>query len=473
MKVLILVTVFLFSFAIASNPLRVNHQARQISSDVFSCDSPKPIVQAICKVALERVNSELQAAGISIRRSGVLFSIDDPKDEKINTGHSCSVTAQARHKFFSAHFSSDADLNLSGNSLTEPLAVRLFLPVSVNARIDIKQRFGARIFGRCSKYGSDSYSLKGGVSSNVNLVVGLTLAPSLGTTPSGDYALVLKPAVAVLFELNKLDFDFRTSGVSPLSSAVTFVSGFISTNTKVIKTLFKGDSVSTVVRERLLFDVGVPILLGIGGLPGILEDAVWSVLSKIGEHFARKDAEGYGRDLETELNEKVRRALKTDSDGTRTIIIPKEIVELIQAGKSADSLLSDAPSDPSIACMKEVGLLCSQCRGCSECSRRAFECQRKKAEYVRLYKPSSLVAATPKIALKTPTPPTPTPSPAGLPSYPKTRAACMRHADDVCEVCHGCANCQKLQMVCRSLPTSSSPSRRTPPPNKRRTGQIP
>lgn len=182
--------VFLLSTVEASRPFSnqgsVDSGSRQILPSVFTCDTSDSTMKLICSTALTQLNTELKEAGVSVDRDGVLFSYDDPKDERIPTGHSCSVTAQARHKQVSAKLSSSADVVLSGKSLTEPLAITLTLPVSIDSRVDVKQKFGGRVLGKCIHLGSDSYSLKARASATANIVIGLSLNPSLGKVASGD-----------------------------------------------------------------------------------------------------------------------------------------------------------------------------------------------------------------------------------------------------------------------------------------------
>lgn len=452
----IIIPILLLAVSTPSSSMSVDQDSRQVSPDVFSCDSSSPTTNAICKLALAHVNSELEAANLSVHRDGVLFSIDNDKDQKISTGHSCTVTAKARRKQLSAHFSSSTTLDLRGNSLTDPLALSLYLPVSLSGRIDIKQRFGKKVFGHCSNFGSDSYSLKGSASTNVKLVVGLSLNPSLGKHSSGDYFLLLEPSVVVLFSLDKLDIDFRSSGVSPLTAAVTFLNGFTSTVSKSLTALFKGDSVSKITDESLFFDLGVPIVLGIGGLPGALEDAVWSVLTRTGEHITRKLAAGFRRDLEDDLNTKVRKALKTDLEGKRAIIIPKEVAQLLAEGKKAVDIVKNLPADPSVGCMNDIQSFCSECRGCSECGNRAKKCVAEKSEYIKQNTPIGLIKAIPKIAKKLPTP---TPSPRALPTFIQSRETCFEYTNGLCRSCRGCNECQRLSSICQKM------ARQTPSPS--------
>lgn len=422
---------------------------RQISSNIFSCDSSDSTIRAICSYTLEQLNSELKATGVSLDHNGLLFNYDDPKDVKIDTGHSCSVTAQVRHKHVSARLSSNANLDLSGKSLTEPLAIRLKLPVSISGRVDIKQRFGIRLlFGSCSTVGSDSFSFKGSAHTTANVVIGLTLNPSLGRTPSGDFLLAIKPQVATLFALEHLDFNFRVSGVSPIAAVVSVVSGLSSTFFKSVTALFKGDSVSSILKDSLPFDLGAPLLLGVGALPKPLEEAVWKSLTNYGVHVAAKKAAGFGDDIESELNKKVRRALRLDSSGRRSVLLRKDIVELVAAGKNGSDILSNVPANPYKACRKEISALCNSCRGCMECRKLSENCDQLSSEHRHRYAASHMVAARPKIASQIAAA---TPPPRQGTSPAKQKEGCFRNANMICVECRGCLECIRLQKQCSSM----------------------
>ncbi|PXF44361.1 hypothetical protein BWQ96_05881 [Gracilariopsis chorda] len=320
--------------------------SKQISPEVLRCKSTNPIVRGICDVALGKVNSELEAAGIAIRKDGVLFTYDDPKHVSIPTGHSCSVTAKVRHKHATAHFSSSSTLRLTGNSISDKLALRLKLPVRVSARVDVRQRFGARFFGKCKRYARDTFSLKAKADTRADVVVGLSLNPSFRKLSNGNFELTLMPVIAALFELDDLDLKFRVSKVSPITPIWTFIVGFKSTLLKSITGLFKGDSLKSIfkdIKRSLLYDFGAPVVLGIGALPRPLETLVFDALSNIAERKIERKAKGVGESLEDKLNDELRRALKLGPDGKRVIVIKGNFLDLLRSSPNTKDLFVVPP----------------------------------------------------------------------------------------------------------------------------------
>ncbi|CAN8065719.1 unnamed protein product [Agarophyton chilense] len=310
---------------------------KQISPEVLRCKSSDAIINGICEIALGKINSELEAAGIGIKKDGILFTYDDPTHEGIPTGHSCSVTAKVRHKHASAHFSSSSTLKLTGTSLSDALALRLNIPVRVNAKVDVRQRFGVRFFGKCKRYARDTFSLKAGATTKADVMLGLSINPSLRKLSNGNFELTLMPAIAALFELDDINLKFRVSKVSPITPIWTFIVGFKSTLLKSISGLFKGDSLKDVFKElkqSLIYDIGAPIVLGIGALPRPLEALIFDALGNIAERKIEREANGFSENLEDKLNEELRRALKVGADGKRVIIFKGNFLNLL--GESAN-----------------------------------------------------------------------------------------------------------------------------------------
>lgn len=407
---------------------------KQVSPDVFSCDSADPVIRAVCKEGLGKFNSELSKAGISIDSGNFIFNYDDPDDESIPTGHSCTVRAEMQHKHISAKISSSSRLDISGNALTEPLAVRVELPVSLQARVDIKQRFGVRlIFGRCSTVGSDSYSLKASVGTVANIVVGFFLNPSLAVMDTGEYVLKIEPKLAVMSAISNTKLNFEVSGVSPVSGVLTRVLGFSSTVLKSATALLNGESVSEIVLRSIPFDFGVPVLLGIGILPQPIETSIWNQILK---RRATKEAKGFVEDLGDKLSATIGKALKLDSDGKRVLIVKKETVDRLRAGTSISHIFESEPTsrDPSADCYRALGELCTSCDYCRQCEDEEYRCQQISEDffnrYGRFFK-AKFVPAIPKVASIS----TPTPAPRVDNRSPYQK--CIDWAYEECDQCGG------------------------------------
>lgn len=394
-----------------------------ISSDVLDCESASAEARLLCELALARINSELDQRGISIDSEGVLFSFEDPTNRKIDTGHSCTVQAEVKHQTAEVRFKSGAQLDVSGNSLSRPLALKVQLPVGLSAEVDVKQTFGTRILGSCNDYASDSYTFRGNLATTANVLVGLSLNPTFGRTQAGDYAIVLRPKVAVGASLDQLDIDFRVSGVSPITPAWTFVTGFGSTMARSTTALFSGDNVKRIVESTAAWDFGMPLLLGASNLPAPIEEGIFELLDKQAEKEAEREVAKFRGVLETQLQAKLAKALELDATGSRRLIIKREYAALVASlGLSADVFVT-VPPNPSSSCRTAANALCNSCRGCSACVSEQRRCDELSRAYSAQYQASLTIPSL------TPVEPRYTPAPApvspgsGQPALP-SGAAC-------------------------------------------------
>jgi hypothetical protein len=367
-----------------------------IAPGLVNCDSGSPEVRALCQLALARVNQELDARGITIDKDGVLVEFDDPTDRKIETGHSCTVRAELKHANVQTRVKSSASLDVSGNSLTRPLVIKLALPVDLKARLDIKQSYGHRLLlGSCNNAGSDSYSLTGGVSTTADIVLGFTLNPSFAVRDNGEYAIVLEPKVAMATALRDMNFSLHASGVSPLSAVWTHTAGFSSTLARSTTALFRGDSVSSIFKSTYAWDFLVPVVLGIGSLPRPLEEEIFSAMVPLFvEGEAKKRAASFSAGLEERLQAKVNAALGAEN-GKRIILIKKDFLPLLTSGADPASLFVDRsrPPNPRAACEARASQKCSPDPASCEALSRA--CHAEEQAYLQLYPPIRLSSATP------------------------------------------------------------------------------
>lgn len=363
-------------------PAPISH--KQISPGVFSCSSGTATLKSICIKALEVVNSKLTEAGISVTEEGVLFTYEDPDDDKLNTGCSCTTTAEIKHKHVTVKIDKSADIELTLGNLTEPVVVALQLPVSSHAKIDVKQSFGSKLFGKCRNYASDSYSFLGDVSTNASVVIGLSLRTSLGQIPNGDYLLEIKPVVAVLFSLESTDLRFRVSGVSPFSGVWTFITGFTSTFFGSLKALIGGESVSRYL-EALKFDIGATLTLSVATLPEPLRDHLFRLLDRLGSealnNLGNKEVDKYTNNLEELLTARVGEVLGAREDGKVVYIVTKQTVDYLESGVNVTEFFKGPPADPSVTCYKGAKALCIACKECAGCIARTQECDRLHQEY--------------------------------------------------------------------------------------------
>ncbi|KXX79366.1 hypothetical protein MMYC01_204700 [Madurella mycetomatis] len=339
MKLVLLPTVVLASLGasqslISVRPSKPDLRLGEILDPVIGfleCSKGDATVRALCSVVSHRVSAALAAARIRVDRSGILFVYDDPADRKIDTGHSCTVTASVQHTHADAKLLADASLDFSGNPLavSDPALFVAELPVELGARVDVKQRFGTRVLGSCASLGSDSFVVSGGLQTRARVAILFTFAPALVRTDAGgDYVFTIRPIVKVAAQLENTDIDFNISGVSFLSGLLTAVLGGTSSVFKAVTHLLKGDSLGSVWADikRSVIDAAV------GGVLSIPFDLLDNVVELLAQSYVDEKqgsvAQEYSGELEKRLRTLVSNALGLDANGERNFVIRKEVVDL-------------------------------------------------------------------------------------------------------------------------------------------------
>ncbi|KAK3690582.1 hypothetical protein B0T22DRAFT_529023 [Podospora appendiculata] len=314
----------------------------------LECSKGDATIQALCQVVSKRVSAALASASIKVDRTGVLFVYDDPTDRGIDTGHSCTVTADIQNTRAEAKLLADASLDFSGNplSVSDPALFVAELPVELSARIDVKERFGTRVLlGGCTHIGSDSFALTGSVQTTAKVAILFSFAPALvRIDPVGNYIFTIRPIVKVAAQLAKTDIDFNISGVSFLNGLVTAILGGTSSLFKAVTSILKGDSLSKVwdnVKQHVL-DVAVGSLLS---LPfDLLDDLVELLAQLYVDEKKAGIAQAYSGELEKQLRTLISGALGLNANGERQFVLRKDFVDLInRLGDGADIWLPDKP----------------------------------------------------------------------------------------------------------------------------------
>ncbi|WP_257463537.1 hypothetical protein [Archangium lipolyticum] len=309
--------------------------------DFFECRTGSADEQLLCRAVRTRVNDELAQSNLSIDANGILFGYDDPTHIKVDTGHSCTVTARIERRRASARLGRGATFDFRGNAISEPVLIGIKLPVTLDVRFDLKQSFGARDLFGCHGLGSDHYSASGSLNTDARIAVMFTLAPSLSVNAGGDLILTIRPMVRVATKLERTDVNLRVSGVSPVSGVATALLAGPSTLLKGAL-LFDFDKMGELFKNSALTDLALPILLD----PGPLGDAVFSVASKFAERQVDQRALAFGDDLQATLMNGLRRALKLDGEDKRVFVIRKDFASILRAqGERADIYLATPPSD--------------------------------------------------------------------------------------------------------------------------------
>jgi hypothetical protein len=313
--------------------------------EFFECRTGSAEEQLLCRVVRTRINDELAQSNISIDASGILFGFDDPTHIKIDTGHSCTVTARIEHRRASARLGRGATFDFRGNAISEPVLIGIKLPVTFDVIFNVKQSFGARDPFGCHGLGSDHYSANGSLSTDANVAVMFTLAPNLSFNAGGDLVLTIRPMVRVATKLDRTDVNLRVSGVSPVSGVATALLAGPSTLLKGANAalLFDFDGIKEVFGiNTVLTDLALPLLLD----PGPLGGATLGLASRFAVREADKRTLAFGDDLQATLMNGLRRALRLDGEDKRVFVIRRDFASIVQAqGEHADIYLPTPPSN--------------------------------------------------------------------------------------------------------------------------------
>ncbi|KAK4186025.1 hypothetical protein QBC35DRAFT_555229 [Podospora australis] len=315
----------------------------------LECSQGDSTVQLLCKLVAAKLNAALAAANTRADRSGLLFSYSDSQDIKIDTGHSCTVTASITSSQANAKLLADASLQFSGNplSLSNPGLFVADLPVELWAKSDIKQKFGTRVLGKCIGAGSDSFSASGSLSTRAHLAVLFTFAPApLRRDSAGNYILTIRPITKVAAQVTDTNINFDIKGVSFLNGLVTAILGGTSSILKAITHIIKGDSLKAVWKDVLqhVVDVTAGVLLS---TPFDLLDNLVELLAQ--SYIDEKKngiAATYSGEMEKTLRAAVSKALKLDSKGERNFVLRADFVDLVaRLGEGAPELwLAEKPA---------------------------------------------------------------------------------------------------------------------------------
>jgi hypothetical protein len=337
-------TAFLVSFGVAAPRAA---EAQSAALDVFDCQSGSFEDQILCSILQAEINEELASRGLSLSQGGLLFNYDNPVATPINTGHSCSHTARIARSRVSALIGRDVELDFEGDMLDEPLVIALELPVRIDARIDMLERFGARILGSCKRVGSDSYFASGSLETQAKVAVAFELRPLRGMDSNGNIVVTLEPRVRVISALENTAVDFRLSGVSPLASIASVVLGVPGTVLRAVDAVFSGDSVRAVLQNAVIGDLALPVITTVGALPRPIEDMVLDLLARYAEVEAAKTVAHFGPDVEDDLNAEVREILHLDARGKRSFTVDKDFVSLLEEQGAEAPIFVAHPPPPS------------------------------------------------------------------------------------------------------------------------------
>ena len=174
-----------------------------------------------------RIETLLQEANISVVDGNLLW--EETLNTRLDTGRSCSFRAQLRNTVARATlYENGTDLKIAvERDLSKPIFVSVDLYGELEADGRIKLRYGAKIFGSCSTYASDSF----GFDFSTGLVASLTLQINLNPELlSNNSTIRFRPEIFLTGDLMLEDFllNVNTSEIDTfrfLSSAGTILTG--------------------------------------------------------------------------------------------------------------------------------------------------------------------------------------------------------------------------------------------------------
>jgi acetyl esterase/lipase len=150
---------------------------------------------AISRLALQKIQSEINSAGLTLAAGEILFS-DSESDIIVESG--CTST-EIRTLDTTIALASGSNLSLNLDSLYQPINLSLELDTRISVSGRAKQTVGFRL-GSCQQLANDNFSFSASGSARLNLSLSLQLNPSLDRDGR---SLVVRPVVTLSGNLVK------------------------------------------------------------------------------------------------------------------------------------------------------------------------------------------------------------------------------------------------------------------------------
>lgn len=296
-----------------------------VAAGFYTCKSTSTDVRKICRIFGSYVDARLRKTTVTISRGGVLFSYADPTTSSIPTGHSCSLTAKRLSTNFYANFDTSRLIKIEGNALKEPLVTTIRLPVRTEFRSVIRYRFGFRFFGRCKRYGRDTSTVYGGLSTESKVVLAFSLNPTITRISRTTYMVSIEPRAVILFDLDNTNIHLNIKGRSILTQIWISVTAKFRIGLKAVEQIFRGKSLKSTLKgilRRYALNIGHVLVLSWFDVPSVLRRYVLKVLSKkVIERRAEKAAQKLGKDQEDRINDELKRIFRTNSQGKTSFFV--------------------------------------------------------------------------------------------------------------------------------------------------------
>lgn len=292
---------------------------------------------AICEKVAVDVNDLLNNSGVTFNNGSVERTVVPlVPPQALATGHSCSHTASVPNSLARITLNASGEFDFNGNSVSEPAIFIMRLPVGVYVKIDFKEQWGYRnIFGHCSEYATDNYYADLYANTIIHSAMLFSLEPKLlGKTPDGDYLIEISPVFHIDSSLESFSGSFNLNDQSPFSSVLTFISG---STTFVLSGSY---SLLTWDKDRFLADLsvygydlaytalhGITTLQDISGADkNFVEREVTKRVNTAAADFNENGMIRAKTELETKIYNQISNALQLNSEGRRTFIVKKEVV---------------------------------------------------------------------------------------------------------------------------------------------------
>lgn len=269
---------FFVSIRCLPNAAELQHEVatKQIHPTAISCANPNDDVRLICQSLLEKLNAELQNAGVSIDKSTTVIRHDDGTDQTIQSG--CSSSAYLEHQHVVATLSAGTNIPIKGDIIVTPVVIDITVPTHVYGRFDLYYRLGVKLLGRCRHYLHDHFSLHADVNTGIRLYGRFYVDISFPESENAEeFQVIIRPVSEVDFSfVGSPSFHWKHTGLNRF--------------------------------------VGLIVDLFRSRADHLLRDALNRALDKNDDKIANH--------LQQKVDEGIQRIFKTNSDGVRIISIP-------------------------------------------------------------------------------------------------------------------------------------------------------
>jgi len=153
---------------------------------------------------------------LAIERGDVVVE-ETLANSAIDTGHSCSITAEARNVKLEAKMVNDKDVlkldqvftvtEVFGTAVAWDNLVAGLVPHTVDVAMDVRFRFGSKWFGKCYKYGRKTCEARATSKGTNNIVVSLIASEVQGYTQNGQEFVDFKLGVQVYSSPNNESYS--------------------------------------------------------------------------------------------------------------------------------------------------------------------------------------------------------------------------------------------------------------------------